>query len=220
MALRLAIGCSNYLFGEGLKKLLDNERDIDIVGLFHSSQGMMHDLNEILKLQPDVLLADYNPEFSMLLSDARGPLNLDNLKIILIGDRILRHLADKHLKELVLKGVVGILPPSADFDLLKKALRAVTAGELWLDRTILMKILTSMKNQERKMGLAKREKEIVLHICQGYRNKEIAEKLQISEQTVKSHCNRIYKKIGVNDRLQLALYSHKILPESKISDKN
>ena len=45
------------------------------------------------------------------------------------------------------------------------------------------------------------------------RDKEIAQKLQISEQTVKSHCNRIYKKIGVSDRLQLALHSHRILPE-------
>lgn len=63
------------------------------------------------------------------------------------------------------------------------------------------------------MPLAKREREIAFHICQGYRNKEIAQKLHISEQTVKSHCCRIYKKLGVSDRLQLALCSDKLFPE-------
>jgi DNA-binding NarL/FixJ family response regulator len=142
----------------------------------------------------------------------------NKLKIILIGDRSLRYVADKQLKELVLKGVVGILPPSADSELLKKALQAVFSGELWLDRHTLMKILASMKQQDQNTGLAKREREIVFHICQGYRNKEIARKLHISEQTVKSHCHRIYKKLGVSDRLQLALYSYKIWPHEQKGD--
>jgi len=216
MALRLAIGCSNNLFGEGLKRLLENERDIQIVGIFNAGEIPMPDLKEILKLEPDVILADYTPDYNTLLSPPNSSLDTKDVKIIFIGDKSLRHIADRQLKELVLRGVVGILPPSADFELLKKALRAVIAGELWLDRTTLMKILTTMQHQEKKISLAKREKEIVLHICQGYRNKEIAEKLQISEQTVKSHCNRIYKKLGVNDRLQLALYSYKIIPDTKV----
>ena len=61
---------------------------------------------------------------------------------------------------------------------------------------------------------AKKEKEVVSLICHGYRNKEIAQKLDISEQTVKSHCNRIYKKVGVTDRLQLALYTNRLWPGS------
>jgi DNA-binding NarL/FixJ family response regulator len=65
---------------------------------------------------------------------------------------------------------------------------------------------------EKKIDLSKKEKEIVSLICHGCRNKEIAQRLDISEQTVKSHCNRIYKKVGVSDRLQLALYTHKLWP--------
>jgi DNA-binding NarL/FixJ family response regulator len=65
---------------------------------------------------------------------------------------------------------------------------------------------------EKKIDLTKKEKEIVSLICNGCRNKEIAQRLDISEQTVKSHCNRIYKKVGVSDRLQLALYTHKLWP--------
>jgi DNA-binding NarL/FixJ family response regulator len=212
MALRLAIGCNNYIFCEGLKGLLKDERNIDIIGIFGDGSGSLPDLKEILKLEPDVILADYSADFNILLGLPEDALTKKKLKIILIGDSTLRHIADKQLKDLVLKGVVGILPPSADSELLKKALQAVFSGELWLDRNTLMKILASMKQQEQNTSLAKREKEIVFHICQGYRNKEIARKLEISEQTVKSHCHRIYKKLGVSDRLQLALYSNKIWP--------
>jgi len=212
MPIRLAIGCCNRLFGEGLKSLLEDEREIDIIGIFNESTGFLPDIKKILELNPDVILADYSTDFNILLSLPEEFLARNRLRIILIGDRTLRFIADKQLKELVLKGVVGILPPSADSELLKKALKAVFSGELWLDRNTLMKLLNSMRQQEKNVNLAKREKEIVFHICQGYRNKEIAQKLNISEQTVKSHCNRIYKKLGVSDRLQLALYSYKIWP--------
>ncbi|MEW6054237.1 MAG: response regulator transcription factor [Nitrospirota bacterium] len=210
MALRLFIGCSNTIFGEGLKKLLEDERDIEIIGVFPVSPDTRKDTDWLSQMKPDVILADYNSDLDVLWNLPDDYTTLSRLKILLIGDRMIRHMTNKHLKDLILRGVVGILPPSADSVLLKKALKAVKSGELWLDRNALMKIINSMRNQEKKTTLAKREKEIVLLVCQGYRNKEIAQKLHISEQTVKSHCNRIYKKIGVSDRLQLALYSHKI----------
>jgi DNA-binding NarL/FixJ family response regulator len=62
------------------------------------------------------------------------------------------------------------------------------------------------------IDLTGKEEEITSLICKGFRNKEIAQKLNISEQTVKSHCNRIYKKVGVSDRVQLALYFYEIWP--------
>lgn len=130
-----------------------------------------------------------------------------------MGDRTLRVVADRHLKDLILKGVVGVLPASADSDLLKKALKAVFSGELWLDRHTIMKLVSAMKSNEGNSCLAKREREIVHLVSQGYKNKEMAQKLNISEQTVKSHCSRIYKKLGVSDRLQLALYSYKVWPQ-------
>ncbi len=212
MSIKLAICCCSYIFAEGLKKLLEEERGIDIVGVFNVGKNLVSDLKNIIKLNPDVILSDYSADFNILLSIPESFLEENRLRILLIGDRTLRFLTDKHLKDLITRGVVGILPPSADSDLLKKALRAVIAGELWLDRITLKKLLASMKNRERSANLAKREREIVYHICQGYRNKEIAQKLNISEQTVKSHCNRIYKKLGVSDRLQLALYSYRIWP--------
>jgi len=64
-----------------------------------------------------------------------------------------------------------------------------------------------------RVKLTEAEKQIVFLICEGFRNKEIGKKLEISEKTVKSHCNRIYKKVGVTDRLQLATYIYKVWPD-------
>jgi DNA-binding NarL/FixJ family response regulator len=210
MQTKIAIGCCNYLFGEGLKKLLDDDRDLQVVGIFKGCNGSFPELTEILKLNPDIILVDFNVNANSFLSFPDDTLASNRPKILLIGDRSLGLLTDKELQDLINKGVVGILPPGSDSNLLKKVLKAVSSGELWLDRTTLMKLFSHAKEPERNLTLAKREKEIVSHICQGYRNKEIARKLNISEQTVKSHCNRIYKKLGVTDRLQLALYSHKL----------
>lgn len=201
MAIKIAIGCCNYLFGEGLKKLLEEDRDINIIGIF--DEGI--DFKEITKLSPDMILADFN-----IFRDPPEDFAIDDkIKILLIGDRTWRSTVDKRISEMVSKGVVGILPPSADSGLLKKAIRAVYGGELWIERKTMKNILSSMSLPD-KIDLTRKEREIMSHICQGYRNKEIAQKLNISEQTVKSHCNRIYKKVGVSDRLQLVLYCYRM----------
>ncbi|MEW6584525.1 MAG: response regulator transcription factor, partial [Nitrospirota bacterium] len=94
------------------------------------------------------------------------------------------------------------------------AVKVVLSGELWLDRKLIKNLLSNMRTFEKKVDLTKKEREIVSLICHGYRNKEIAQRLDISEQTVKSHCNRIFKKVGVSDRLQLALHTRRMWPGS------
>jgi two-component system nitrate/nitrite response regulator NarL len=205
MPIKLVLGSITYLFSEGLKKLLEDDRDINVMGIF--TEGI--DLKEIVKLNPDVIIAD----FDIFRSFPEEFTVRNRLKILLMVDWTWLYSADKQIPKLVSKGVVGILPPGVDSDLLKKAIKAVSLGELWIDRKTIRDYLSSEGLPERKVILSEREKEIVSLICQGYRNKEIAHKLNISEQTVKSHCNRIYEKVGVSDRLQLALYSYKIWPD-------
>jgi DNA-binding NarL/FixJ family response regulator len=212
MALRFAICCSNSIFTEGLKSLLEKEAGIEFIGSF-SEKNLFTEFNRIRGLRPDVLLMDATVDLNVLMTLPDDYFAPDRLKILLIGDSSIRHIVSKNLQNLMAKGVVGILPPSADSDLLIKALKAISLGEVWLDRATLMKLLACMKKSAPNVRLAHREKEIISHICQGFRNKEIAQKLNISEQTVKSHCNRIYKKLGVSDRLQLALYSNRIIVE-------
>lgn len=203
MPVKLVIGCCSYLFGEGLKKLLEDDKNIDVLGIFDEST----DLKEIVKLNVDMVLADRGV-FHGLPED----FVIDNpVKILLIADRTWLPTAYKDLPELVSKGVVGILPSGADSDLLKKAIKAVSSGELWIERKTMKDMLTC--KPEKIVDLTRKEKEVCSLICQGCRNKEIAQKLNISEQTVKSHCNRIYKIFGVSGRLQLALFCHRICPD-------
>jgi DNA-binding NarL/FixJ family response regulator len=203
---KVAIGCYNYLFGEGIKKLLEEEKGINVIGIFNESK----DLKEITKIAPDIILLDFN-----IFRNLPEDFSVDpQIKILLTGDETLYSVSDKRIAGLVSKGVVGILPPGADSYLLKKAIQAVFSGELWLDRKTMSHILSSESHSKKgEVTLTDTEKEIVSLICQGYRNKEIAQKLDVSEQTVKSHCNRIFKKVGVSDRLQLALCVYKEWPD-------
>jgi len=206
MPIKLAIGCQNYLFGEGLKKLLEDETDIEVIGIFN--EGV--DFKEIIKMEPDITLLDFDI-FSTLPEEFA---NETQIKILLIGERTLYSASNRRIADLVSKGIAGFLPSGADLYLLKKAVKAVSSGELWLDRKTMSNILSHESLSKRgKVKLTEAEKGIVSLICQGYRNKEIAQKLNVSEQTVKSHCNRIYKKLGISDRLQLALYIYKIWPD-------
>ncbi len=206
MPLKIAIGCYNYLFGEGIKKLLDEEKGISVIGIFNESRDLM----EIVKMTPDIILLDFNIFRNLPEDFSIGP----KIKILLTGDETLFSVSDNRVVSLISKGVVGILPPGSDSYLLKKAIKAVSSGELWLDRKTMSNILSSESHFKKgEVNLTDTEKEIVSLICQGYRNKEIAQKLNVSEQTVKSHCNRIFKKVGVSDRLQLALYIYKTWPD-------
>lgn len=204
MNIRIAIGCHSYLLGEGIKRLFREEKEIDVICIF--DEGI--DISEILKLDPDIILAD----FKIFRSFPEDFDSSNQSKILLICDRSWISDAEKNIPELLLRGVYGILAPDTDAAVLKKAVKVVYSGELWLDRKLIKNVLCNINTVDKKIDLTKKEKEIVSLICHGYRNKEIAQKLDISEQTVKSHCNRIFKKVGVSDRLQLALYTHKIWP--------
>lgn len=205
MKIRIVIGCHSYLLGEGIKKLLKDDEGVEIIGIFDEGA----DIEEILKLEPDLALVDHK----IFRTFPEASLN-NRVKFLLIGDSSWTPESERKIPDLILKGVYGILSSDADSVILKEAIRVAHSGELWLDRKIIKNILCSINHEEKSIDLTKREREIVSLICLGYRNKEIAQKLDISEQTVKSHCNRIYKKVGVTDRLQLALYTHRLWPGS------
>jgi DNA-binding NarL/FixJ family response regulator len=103
--------------------------------------------------------------------------------------------------------------------LIVKSIRKVHAGEIWLDSHTTAAVMRQFatpgdmspapqggKGRERS-PLSQREREIVTLVAQGYKNKEMAEKMFISEQTVKNHLHNIFDKLGVSDRLELALYA-------------
>jgi DNA-binding NarL/FixJ family response regulator len=119
-------------------------------------------------------------------------------------------------------GTSGIVLKQTATELLIKSIRKVHAGEIWLDSHTTAAVIrqfvaaddnpppsapqASPRERERS-PLSQREREIVALVAQGFKNKEMAEKMFISEQTVKNHLHNIFDKLGVSDRLELALYA-------------
>ena len=118
-------------------------------------------------------------------------------------------------------GARGIVLKDAPTDILLKSIRAVTDGKFWVGEnsvTDLVEILRTYlppaggsggggKNPKKNFGLTPRELEVVESIVSGFTNKEIAARYSISEQTVKHHLRNIFDKVGVSNRLELALFA-------------
>jgi len=119
-------------------------------------------------------------------------------------------------------GCCGILPKDAAPSLIIKSIQKVYAVEIWLDSNTTAAVMRKFANPadansgsgaqngkapRERAQLSQREREIIVLIAQGYKNKEIAEKMFITEQTVKNHLHNVFDKLGVSDRLELALYA-------------
>lgn len=194
MGIKVAVACRVFLFAEGLKKILEEEASIEITGI----AGSVEDMREMLESEPDIVLADQTMS-RQLLSDTVP----EKTRVLCINES--RGFVSEYgdLSEVVSKGFSGFLPNYADRSMLLKAIDSVYRGELWIDRKTMKESLVHRGKDD--INLTKRESEILKCLSSGYSNKEIAQKLFITEQTVKSHFNRLYKKFGVKNRLKLAL---------------
>jgi DNA-binding NarL/FixJ family response regulator len=197
MPIKLAIGCYHNLLGEALKNLIDGDKEIRVVGVL----GPGVDLKKIAKTKPDVLLID--PQ--TLRSLPKESFSLAKTKLLVIGGPSSLYSHPRWF-DLIARGVVGVLPAGTDLSTLKKAVKSVSEGELWLGRKVFAQILSEVAAGRREREkLTGAERGVASLICTGCSNKQIAQRLKVSEQTVKSHCSRIYKKMEVSDRLQLAI---------------
>ena len=115
-------------------------------------------------------------------------------------------------------GCSGIVLKQTAPELIVKSIRKVNSGEIWLDSHTTAAVMRQFASPSEMMNgaagkgrerspLSQREREIVGLVAQGYKNREMAEKMFISEQTVKNHLHNIFDKLGVSDRLELALYA-------------
>lgn len=118
-------------------------------------------------------------------------------------------------------GARGVVLKQSASDLLVKCIRKVYDGEIWLDNHLTGEVVDAFKKsaelgQRRdKPLLSDREMEVVQLVAQGFCNREIGEKLSISEQTVKNHLHNLFDKLGVSGRLELALYAihHRLIDQ-------
>ncbi len=150
----------------------------------------------IQNLKPDVLLIDLTPDvtFGVLTQLQR---ELPFCRLVLWVRAISTELAYQAME----LGVRGVLRKTLPPELLIKCLTKVCEGELWFDKTLTASFLSA-----KMVALTRRESQLVSLLAQGLKNKEIASTLAISEGTVKVYLSRLFQKVGVKDRFELALY--------------
>jgi len=213
---RIMIADDHPIVRDGLKKLLLLEDDFEVIGEAGDGREV---LEKVRELDPDVLLLD------LRMPNLDGLATLQALTQVNKRTRVIILTASEDKNEFVQAmklGCSGIVLKQTAPDLIVKSIRKVHLGEIWLDShttaAVMRQFSTHLdsensgpvavggKTRERS-PLSTREREIVALVAQGYKNKEMAEKMFISEQTVKNHLHNIFDKLGVSDRLELALYA-------------
>ena len=215
--IRIVVADDHPIFRDGLCKLLALEEDFEVVA---QAQDGREVLDVLQQYEPDILLLD----LKMPGLDGLG--TLQRLQAARNRTRVIVLTASDDKNEFVQAmklGTSGIVLKQTATDLLIKSIRKVHAGEIWLDShttaAVIRQFVSSddvapppqaaaaAPRERERSPLSQREREIVALVAQGFKNKEMAEKMFISEQTVKNHLHNIFDKLGVSDRLELALYA-------------
>ena len=145
-------------------------------------------------------------EILELLKKVRGEKDDTRILILTIHNEI------EYLMKAIEIGIDGYVLKDADSAVLKQAIMTVNEGNEYIDYSmvpLLKEKIAQVKEQREEDKLTRREIEVLKLLAEGLFNKEIAYKLSISEKTVKNHVSNIFKKIGVSDRTQAAVYAIK-----------
>lgn len=199
MNIKVMTAFSNMLLSEGIRKLLEGSEEIKAVEILKPGSDPY---KAIESSRPDVILVDFTTLFNAF--GEAGPAH--SLKIILLdtccGD-------ENIISAVITKGLKGVLIGNSNAELLVKSIKAVASGEVWLDKLNIKNLLAGLHSLRRnsRPPLSDREWEVVSLVGQGYRNKEIADKLCISEPTVKTHLQRIFHKLDIQSRPQLITFA-------------
>mgnify|MGYP005845383355 CR=1 FL=1 len=210
--IRVMIADDHPIVREGLRRLLELEPDMRVVAEAGSGREVLDQFDEV---RPDVLLLD------LKMPDIDGLNVLQTLRPTKGSTKIVVLTASEDKNEWVQAMKLdcsGIVVKHTPPDLIVKSIRKVHEGEIWLDSHTTAAVMrqfaspgddgsVAVTRARTRSPLSAREREIVALVAQGYRNREMAEKLFISEQTVKNHLHNIFDKLGVSDRLELALYA-------------
>ena len=210
--IRVLIADDHPIVREGLRRLLSLEEDIDIVGEVGDGEAVIASVEQC---EPDVVLLD------LRMPGMDGLTALQRLRKMNRKTKVLVLTASEDKNEFVeaMKlGCSGIVLKQTAAELVVKSIRKVHSGEIWLDSHTTAAVMRQFASPHEpgapggvrsrdRSPLSQREREIVGLVAQGYKNKEMAEKMFISEQTVKNHLHNIFDKLGVSDRLELALYA-------------
>lgn len=205
------IADDHVLVREGLKQLLELETDIDVIAQAGDGKEAVQ---QALEYTPDVVLLDIN------MPKMNGIEVLRRFKDLGVKSKVIMltiHEDKEYLFETMKIGANGYVLKDSDSDSLIKAIKGVNNGETYIQPSISSLLVEDMDRKDNESNkellkiksLTKREYEVLTLIAEGLSNRSIADKLYISEKTVKNHVSSILKKLEVNDRIQAAIFAFK-----------
>lgn len=208
--IKVLITDDHTLIREGLRKILSTEEAIEVVG---EAEDGAQAIEQAAKIKPDIILMDITmPKINGI--EATRIIKREYPEIGIIALTI--HDQEEYLFELIKAGASGYVLKDISADLLVQTILGAARGESFIPPSMTTKIfaefsrLSSRNSQESlPQGLTRREVDVLRLVAQGESNRKIAQKLYISEKTVKNHLTNIFQKLGVIDRTQAALLAVK-----------
>lgn len=196
----------------GLRMLLESNLNLKVVG---EAGSCAEALPLIERERPDIILLDMDLRGESGLDILQNlPANFEGQVLILTG------VVDAEIhRKCVRLGARGLVQKDMAPEVLLKAIKKVHEGEIWFDRNMMSSVLSDVLNQkERNDGdperlkintLTAREHQVVALVSEGLKNKQIAERLFISDTTVRHHLTSIFSKLDISDRLELVIYAYR-----------
>src|SRR5579885_2412389 len=200
---RILLYSDEPILAKGLESVLRQVEGFELLPTCNTVTGV---IEQVAHNAPDLVLLDLTPDITFaVLSELKHAMS--STKIVLWVNSISTELAFQAMG----LGVRGILRKTLPTDLQVKCLQKVQAGELWFEKALTDSFLCA-----RRVALTQREGQLVSLLSQGLKNKEIASTLMISEGTVKVYLSRLFQKVGVKDRFELALFGLKNLTTGQL----
>jgi DNA-binding NarL/FixJ family response regulator len=200
------------LFREGLKLLLKNLEEVNEVWEAENGQEF---LNRLTEEQPDLVLMDIEmPVMNGIDATLQALVLYPDLKIIalsMFGD-------EEYFQRMIDAGACGFLMKNSDFSEVRRAVTNVLQGNNYFAEEILYRFINKFRTkqsapEEEEVTLSDREKEVLMLICKGLSNQDIAEQLFISKRTVDHHRASLMTKTNTNNAASLVIYAvkHKLI---------
>jgi two-component system, NarL family, nitrate/nitrite response regulator NarL len=206
-AIQILLASTPTIFRMGLRNLLQKEPDLRVVS--EASEAM--DIPRLVdETKPDIVLLDLSLRGLAALKP-RGHLKaiFDSTRTLVLSATTENNDAAEALRE----GAGGFVFKNSSADLLIRGIRNLMNGGYWVggeamsDRFSALNRAAEFLVRQKSFGLTRRELEVISQIVSGYSNKEVAVRLSISDDTVKHHLTNIFDKLGVYNRLELALFA-------------
>lgn len=205
MCLKVMIADDHKMVREGLKQLIELEGDMEVI---EEAENGLDCIEKLEVNKPEILLLDINmPKMNGIQTLEKIKEEKMDLKVLMLTV----HSEVEYLLKAMDIGVDGYILKDADFTELRKAIFSIMEGNNYIQSSLIpllnSKMIARDVDSEKIKLLTKRELQILMNAASGMSNKEIGDKLQISERTVKNHISSVFKKIEVSDRTQAAVFA-------------